>query len=151
LNRNLEKSLNSLDLEKKTFDLPKEILEKPIEIREKTEIQAENKESLEMLAFFKEKKLIKSQIEGFLEYQKKSPAFSRKQDISSFLKYVTFSDIHRDFLKVLKEKDNNNKTFAFLKRISKRSMNLIPEDIADIDYGLKNYEEKGLKFDVSDK
>lgn len=115
------------------------------------EISLESLEAKELLGFLKEKQLVRPQIEGFLDHQKKSPAFSKRPEISGFLKHTSFADLNHDFLKILRAKYPTCKEFALLKRSMKRTMWLIPDDIADMDYGLRNYEEKGMKFEQSDK
>lgn len=108
-----------------------------------------SEESARLLEFFKEKKLLRSQIEGFIQYQKGSPGFSSRPEIAVLFKYVSFADAYRDFLKLLKQRSFTSPEFSFQKRVAKRSMSFAPDEIADIDYGLRSYEETGLKFEVA--
>lgn len=158
INKNLEKNM---DFSKKAFN-PLESFAEPLPSQQEQklpeekkliseEISLESLEAKELIGFLKEKKLVRTQIEGFLDHQKKSPSFSKKPEISGFLKHMSFGDLHHDFLKILRAKNPTCKEFASSKRSMKRTMWLIPDDIADMDYGLRNYEETGMQFEQSDK
>ena len=115
-----------------------------------------SKENTEILKIVKEKRLIKQSIESFIANQKNSPYFLKKNEICGFLKHVSFGDIHRDFFKFLKTNTPTvegkfDAKLTFLKKISKKSVNLIPDDISDIEYSLKFYEENGLCFEKQEK
>jgi len=117
-------------------------------IKEKISLESE-----EILRFLKEKNLIKHSIESFVEQAKIFSFFSKKTEICGFLKHVSFADNYRDFYKLFKQKNPEkiDSKLIFLKKIVKKSINLMPNDISDVEYSLKKYEESGFFFEKEEK
>lgn len=64
----------------------------------------------------------------------------------NFFKHVSYANLHRDFFKKLKKQEVDPK-ITFLKKVAKKSLIMVPEDLADIDYQLKSYSESGFSFE----
>lgn len=139
----------------KSNDFPADSFDSISRIFEKNQASLKKKyeasfRTLEILQQMKEKKLIKQSVESFIDNNKSYPYFSKKIELFGYLKHVVFTDLHRDFFKKLKKQEIDPE-ITYLKKVVKKSITLFPEDLSEMEYPLKNYEERGFNFEKAEK
>lgn len=142
MNKNSDVFIDNFDSINKFFESNKTI--------SKRNYEAFSLKTSEILQQMKEKNLIKQSIESFIDNNKSYPYFSKKIELFGFLKHVIFTDFHRDFFKKLK-KQENDPPITYLKKIVKKSITFFPEDLSEMEYPLRNYEEQGFAFEKTEK